>query len=43
MLVAQELSSHDMVNDSTVAEHFIRILSDDVIILTDDAHFHLSG
>jgi hypothetical protein len=43
MVVVQELSKHDMVNRSTVAEHLIRILSDDVIILTDEAHFHLSG
>jgi hypothetical protein len=44
MVVVQELSDHDTENSSTVAEHLIGILSDDVIILmTDEAHFHLSG
>jgi hypothetical protein len=43
MLVVQELSDHDMANRSTVAERLIGILSDHVVILmTDEAHFHLS-
>jgi hypothetical protein len=43
-MVMQELSDCDMANRSTVAEHLIRILSDDVInLMTDEAHFHLSG
>jgi hypothetical protein len=44
MVVVQELSDHDMANCNMVAEHLIAILSNDVIILmTDEAHFHLSG
>jgi hypothetical protein len=43
MVVAQELRNRDMVNNSAVDEHLIGILSNDVIILTDEAHFHLSG
>jgi hypothetical protein len=44
MVVVQELSNHDMANHSMVAEHLFRILSDDLIILmTDEAHFHLFG
>jgi hypothetical protein len=44
MVVAQELSNHDMANCSMVAEHLIRILYNNVIILmTHEAHFHLSG
>jgi hypothetical protein len=44
MAVVQQLSDSDMKNRSTVAEPLIGILSDDVIILmTDKAHFHLSG
>jgi hypothetical protein len=44
MVVVQDLSDCDMANCSTVAEHLIGIFSDDVIILmTDEAHFPLSG
>lgn len=44
MVVVQELSDHDMANFSTVAEHLIKILSKDVIILTtDEEYFHLPG
>jgi hypothetical protein len=44
MVVVQELSDRDMANHSTVPECLFRILFDDVIILmTDEAHFHLSG
>jgi hypothetical protein len=40
----QELSDGDMANRSRVAERLIGNLSDDVIILmTDQAYFHLSG
>jgi hypothetical protein len=43
MVVLQELSDHDMANCSMVVEQLTEILSDDVIILmTDEAHFHLS-
>jgi hypothetical protein len=42
IVVVQELSVCDMANCSMVAERLIRILSDNVIILmTDEAHFHL--
>jgi hypothetical protein len=42
LVVVQELSDRDISNRSAVAEHFIGILSDNVIILmTDEAHFHL--
>jgi hypothetical protein len=44
MVVVQELSDRGMVNRSTVAGRLIGILSDDVMILmTDEAHFHLSS
>jgi hypothetical protein len=44
MMVVQELSDRDMANRSTIAERLLGILCDDVIILmTDEAHFHLSG
>jgi hypothetical protein len=44
MVVVQELSDRDMANRSTVAERLIWSLCDDIIILmTDEAHFHLSG
>jgi hypothetical protein len=44
MVVVQELSDHDMANCSIAAERLIGILSNNVIILmTDEAHFHLSG
>jgi hypothetical protein len=44
MVVVQELSDRDMENHSNVAERLIGILNNDVIILmTDEAHFHLSG
>jgi hypothetical protein len=44
MAVMQELSDRDMANHSMVVEHLTGILSDDVIILmTDEAHFQLSG
>jgi hypothetical protein len=44
MVVMQELADHGMANRSAVAERLIGILCDDVIILlTDEAHFHLSG
>jgi hypothetical protein len=40
----QELSNRDMTNRSTTAEHLIGVFSDDVVILmADEAHFHLSG
>jgi hypothetical protein len=40
----QELSDRDLANRSRVAERLIGILFDDVIVLmTDDAHFHVSG
>jgi hypothetical protein len=43
MVVVQELSDHDMTNCSTVAEHFSRRLSNNVInLMTDEAYFHLS-
>jgi hypothetical protein len=41
IVVVQELSDCDMANCSTVVESLIRILSNDVIILMTDAHFHL--
>jgi hypothetical protein len=42
-VVVQQLSDRDMANRSTVAERLIGILSDDVIIIMiDEAHFHLS-
>jgi hypothetical protein len=44
MAVLQDLSSHAMGICSIGAERLIRILCYDVIILmTDEAHFHLSG
>jgi hypothetical protein len=43
VIVVQELRDRDMANRSTVAERLIGILSDDVILMTDDAYFHLSG
>jgi hypothetical protein len=44
IVTVQELSDGDMANRSTVAEHLIGILSDDVIILmADKGHFHSSG
>jgi hypothetical protein len=44
MAVVQESSDRDMANRSAVAERLIGMLFDDVIILmTDEAHFHLSG
>jgi hypothetical protein len=44
MVAVQELSDRDMANRSTVPERLIGILFGDVIILmTDKAHFHLSG
>jgi hypothetical protein len=44
MVVVQELSDRDMANCSTVAERLIRILSDDpIILMTDEAHFSLTG
>jgi hypothetical protein len=36
MVVVQELSDHDMANHSMAAEHLIKILSDNVIILMTD-------
>jgi hypothetical protein len=36
MVMVQELSNHDMANHSTVVEHMVRILFDDVIILMKD-------
>jgi hypothetical protein len=40
MVVMQELSDHDVANYSTVAEHLIKILFKDVIILmTAEAYF----
>jgi hypothetical protein len=43
IVVAQELSDHDMANHSRVVERLIGMLSGDVIILmTAEAHFHLS-
>jgi hypothetical protein len=43
-MVVEELSDHDMASRSTVAERLIGILSDDgIILMTDEAHFHLSG
>jgi hypothetical protein len=43
MVVVRGLSDRDVANRSTVAERLIRIMSDDVILVTDEAHFHLSG
>jgi hypothetical protein len=44
VVLVQELSDCDMANRSTLAEHLIRILSNNVIFLmTDEAHFHISG
>jgi hypothetical protein len=44
MVVVQELRNHDMANRSIVAECLIRILYDDInILMTDEAHLHLSG
>jgi hypothetical protein len=44
MEMVQEFSDRDMANYSTVAEHLIGILFNSVIILmTDEAHSHLSG
>jgi hypothetical protein len=44
MVVVQELSCCDVANHSTVAERLIGILLGSVIILmTDEAHFHLPG
>jgi hypothetical protein len=44
MVEVQELSDHDDANLSAVAEPLIGVLSDDVIILmTEEAYFHLSG
>jgi hypothetical protein len=43
MAVVQQLSDRDMANRSRVAERLIGILSDDVIHMTDEAQFHLSG
>jgi hypothetical protein len=44
MVVMQELSDCDTANHSMVAEHLIRILSDNVInLMTDEAYFNLSG
>jgi hypothetical protein len=44
MVVVQELCNCDTANHSTVAEHLIKIFFKDVIILiTDEAHLHLSG
>jgi hypothetical protein len=44
MLLVHELSDRNMANRNMVAQHLIGILSDNVIILmTDEAHFHLSG
>jgi hypothetical protein len=43
MVVVQDLSDRDVANRNTVAERLIGILSDDVILMPDEAHFHLSG
>jgi hypothetical protein len=44
MVVVQDISDRDMANSNTVAQRLIRIMFDDVIILTaDEAHFHLSS
>lgn len=43
MVMAQELSNHDMANRSTVAVCLIGILSDVIILMTDVAHCHISG
>jgi hypothetical protein len=41
----QELSDRNMAHRSTpaVAEHLIGILSNVIILMTDNAHFHLPG
>jgi hypothetical protein len=44
MAVVQELNDRDMANCSMVAEHLIGSLSNNAInLMTDEAHFHLSG
>jgi hypothetical protein len=43
MVMMQELSDCDMANCSLIAEHLIKILSDVIILMIDEAHFHLSG
>jgi hypothetical protein len=44
MLVVQELSDHYISERRMVAESVVRILPDNVItLMTDEAHFHLSG
>jgi hypothetical protein len=43
-VVMQEWSYRDMANRSTVADHLIRIFSDDVIIpTTNEAPYQVSG
>jgi hypothetical protein len=43
MVVVQELSTRDMTNCSTVAEHLIGILADAIFVMTDEAYFLLPG
>jgi hypothetical protein len=43
MAVVQELGDRHMANRNAVAKRLIWIPSDDVILMTDVAHFHLSG
>jgi hypothetical protein len=44
MAIVQEISDDDMANRGTLAERLIGNLSDDALILmTDEAHFHLCG
>ncbi|GFG35630.1 hypothetical protein Cfor_02553 [Coptotermes formosanus] len=44
MVVAQQLSDRDKENRTTLSENCLNILTDDeLILMSDKAHFHLSG
>jgi hypothetical protein len=42
MVVVQELSIRDVTDHSTIAEHLIGIFANAIILMTDEAYFHLS-
>jgi len=45
--IVQELSDHDMANRRISSEQLLKMLNDDgvinTVLMTDEAHFHLSG
>ena len=44
MLVVQELNNHDKANRAIFCANFLKLLTDEMVLLmSDEAHFHLSG